>query len=171
MTTIKSRGETLKDIIKAGKRYPKNWKAVFGKDYKNFSNDYYLFHPKTGMYLLKEYQKNPYTLKGVGGKIAKRVDEHVENRMSKPSGDFGIIQGNFKKILNHLKKGVKPNKIMNEAIKGKKDLGIKIPVKGSVCHSRENYYDIKRELADKQKKIDSKFEKIAEEDGLYRTHG
>jgi len=78
MVKIKKRNEILNDVIRDGKKYPKDWKAVFGKDDKNLSRDYYIFNPNTGIYLLKEYEKNPYEIKGIGGKIARHVDEHIE---------------------------------------------------------------------------------------------
>jgi len=62
---IKSRNNLLNDIIKDAEKYPKDWKAVIGKDENRFSNDYYIFNPNTGIYLLKEYQKNPYEIKGM----------------------------------------------------------------------------------------------------------
>ena len=76
---VKTRIETLNDVIKDAKKHPTGWKAIFGKDNNRLSNDYYIFNQKSGIYLLKEYQKNPFELKGVGGKIARYVDEDVEN--------------------------------------------------------------------------------------------
>jgi len=57
---IKKRNEILNDVIRDGKRHPKNWRAVFGKDKTLLSDDYYLFNPEIGIYLLKEYKKNPF---------------------------------------------------------------------------------------------------------------
>jgi len=49
---VKSWNNILSDIIKDAKKYPKDWKAVFGKDRQLLSNDFYLFHPDVGLYLL-----------------------------------------------------------------------------------------------------------------------
>ena len=54
---IKTRNEILNDVIRDGKKHPKDWKAVFGKDNKSLSKDYYIFNPNIGIYLLKEYDK------------------------------------------------------------------------------------------------------------------
>ena len=113
---IKSRRETLNDVIKDAKKYPKGWKAIFGKDNNRLSKDYYIFNPKIGIYLLKEFQKNPYEVKGIGGKIARYVDEDIENEMSKYATDFGIIQGDIKKILRNINRGVPIQKIFNAKI-------------------------------------------------------
>lgn len=170
MEKIKPRNEILNDVIKDGKKYPKNWKAVFGKDNKLQSSDYYIFNPNIGIYLLKEYEKNPFEVKGVGGKIARHVDEDIEDMVSKHSSDFGIVQGDFRKILKNLEKGIEPQKIFDAAIKGKKDLGLTIPIKGQASSSKEVFDDINNNLSGKQKKINSTFEKIASDDGLYSSY-
>ena len=167
---IKSRNEILKDVIKEGKKHPKDWRAVFGKDEKRFSRDYYIFNPEIGIYLLKEYEKNPYKIKGLGGKIAHHVDEDIETKISKYSGDFGIIQGDFKKVFKNIERGIKPEKIFNAALRGKKDYGLTMPIKGHASSSKEIFNGIRNLLTKKQKTLDSKFEKIASDDGLYKSY-
>ncbi len=167
---IKSRNEILNDVIKEGKKHPRDWKAVFGKDNKSLSNDYYIFNPNIGIFLLKEYKKNPYEIKGIGGKIGRQVDEDIEVKISKYANDFGIIQGDYKKILKNLEKGIEPQKIFNAALKGKKDLGLRMPIKGEASSSKEVFDEIHNVFSTKQKKIDLKFEKIATDDGLYKSY-
>ncbi len=167
---IKSRNEILKDVIREGKKYPKDWRAVFGKDEKRFSRDYYIFNPNIGIYLLKEYEKNPYEIKGVGGKVARKIDDDIETKISKFSGDFGIIQGDFTKVLKNIEKGIKPEKIFNAAIKGKKDYGITMPIKGHATSSKELFNEMHDILNKKQKALDSKLEKLASDDGLYKSY-
>ena len=167
---IKSRNEILNDVIKEGKKYPKNWQAVFGKDNKRLSRDYYIFNPNIGIYLLKEYEKNPFEIKGLGGKIARHVDEEIEEKISEKPGDFGIIQGDFRKIVKNLKKGIKPEKIYDAAIKGKKDLGISMPVKGHASTSEDIFNDIHNILSREQRRLDKKLEKMASDDGLYSSY-
>jgi len=168
---LKKRNEILNDVIKDGKKHPKDWKAVFGKDKKNMSRDYYIFNPEIGIYLLKEYEKNPYEIKGLGSKITRHVDEHIEAEISKYSGDFGIIQGDFRKILKNLEKGIEPNKIFDAAIKGKKDLGIKMPIRGHASSSKDAFDYIHNNLSSKQKKLDNKLEEMITEDGLFNSYG
>lgn len=166
---IKTRTEILKDIIKQGKKHPKNWGVLFGKDQNLQSNDYYIFNPNVGIYLLKEYQKNPYETKGVGGKIARHVDEGIEAEISKKDGEFGIIQSDIQRILKNLETGIQLEKIFKAAMNGK-NLGIKMPVRGKASSSEKIFNDLKNELVSKQKKIDEKFEKIASEDDLYKSY-
>ena len=168
---IKSRNEILNDVVKEGKKYPKNWKAVFGKDKKRLSRDFYIFNPNTGIYLLKEYEKNPFEIKGLGGKIARNIDDDIESKISKNAGDFGIIQGDFRKIIKNLEKGIKPEKIYNAAFKGKKDLGISMPIKGHASTSKDVFNDIHNILSKEQRRLDKKLEKMASDDGLYGFYG
>lgn len=168
---IKSRNEILNDIIKDAEKYPKDWKAIFGKDKERLSRDYYIFNPSIGIYLLKEYQKNPFEVKGIGEKIARDVDEDIENEITKHAGDFGIIQGDIRRILKNLEKGVRLQKIFDAAIKGKgKNLGISMPVRGHASTSKDSFVNLHDILSTKQKKLDLKFEKMATEDGLYTSY-
>jgi len=167
---IKNRNEVLNDIIRDGKKHPTGWNAVFGRDFKRMSQDYYLFNPEIGIYLLKEYQKNPFLIKGIGGKIARHIDDDIENNIAKNMGNFGIVQGDIRKILRNLEKGMNPKKILDAAIKGKKDFGLSMPVRGIASESEEVFSDLHNNFSAKQKKIDLKFEEIATEDGLYKSY-
>ena len=169
---IKSRREVLDDVIRDAKKHPKGWKAVFGKDKERLSRDYYIFNPKTGIYLLKEYQKNPFDVRGTGGKIARNVDEDIEADISKYAGDFGIIQGDIKKISKNILKGIHPQDIFDSAIKGEnEDMGISMPMRGHASASKDSFTHLHSTLSTKQKRIDSKFEKMATDDGLYDSYG
>lgn len=165
----KPRNEILNDIIKDSKKYPNGWKAAFGKDNKLFSNDYYILNPNIGIYIIKEYQKNPFNVTGVGAKIARNINDEIEEKFKKNSGDFGIIQGNINKIVKNLNRGMHPQKIFEEGVKGN-DLGITIPLKGKASTSDKTFQYLQETLNLKQKKINEKFQKIASNDGLYRSY-
>lgn len=166
---IKSRNEILTDIIKDSKKHPKGWMATFGKDHNLLSNDCYIFNPNIGIYLIKEYHKNPYQVKGVGSKIARNIDEDIEKTIRKDSGDFGVVQGDIQKIIRNIDKGIHPQKIFEEGLKGN-DLGIKVPVKGKASTSQEAFNCLNTSFSTKQKKLDSKFEKIMNDDGVYDSY-
>jgi len=165
----KPRHEVLNDILKDSKKHPKGWKAAFGRDNRLSSVDYYILNPKVGIYLLKEYHKNPYEVKGVGGKIARNINDDIEESIIKKSGDFGIIQGNIKKIIKNIDKGIPPQKILEEGIKGK-DLGITMPLRGKASNSENTFKNLTQTYKSERKKINEKFEKIATEDGLYSSY-
>ena len=167
---IKLRNEILNDVIRDGKKHPKEWKAVFGQDKASLSRDCYIFNPNIGIYLLKEYEKNPFEIKGLGGLVARHLDEDVQAEISKFAGDFGILQGDYKKILKNLKKGFEPQEIFDAAISGKKDLGISLSVRGHASTSKDLFDNIRNNLLTKQKKLDEKFKKIASDEGLYNLY-
>ena len=168
---IKTRDETLKDIIRDAKKQPREWKAVFGRDKDLLSRDTYILNNKIGIYLLKEYQKNPFEVRGIGSKIVRHIDEEIENEVTKYADDFGIIQGDIRRILKNLEKGIQPEKILDAAMKGRgKKFGMSMPVRGQASSSEETFGNISNTLSTKQKKLDVKFEKIASEDGLYTSY-
>ena len=167
---IKSRNKVLSDVIRDGEKHPKGWKAVFGKDNERLYRDFYVFNPEIGIYVIKEYNKNPYEIKGIGGKIARNVDEEIDREISQHAGDFGIIQGDFQKVLKNLERGIHPQKIFDAAIKGKKDLGISMPIRGQASNSKEKFRDLHNTLSTRRKKIDSKLEKMASDDGIYASY-
>jgi hypothetical protein len=166
---IKSRNEILNDVLLKAKDHPNNWNAVFGKDNHSLSSDSYLYHPNVGLYLLKEYNKNPFVRKGVGGKIARHLDQDIEKNITNLSGEFGIIQGDIHKIALNLNRGVHPNKIIDGAIKGD-DLGLKIPVRGKASNSNQIFSTMKETITSSRKKVDEAFEKMAKKDGLYQAY-
>ena len=168
---IKTRNEILNDIIVDGKKHPIGWQAIFGRDNQRLTRDYYLMNPEIGIYYMKEYDKNPFIVKGIGSKIARKIDDEIENEIVKNKTNFGIIQGDFQKIIKNIQRGIKPDKIFNEAIKGKKDLGITIPVRGKASSSEEKFKNLNKVLSNNRKKINSKIEEIATEDGLYKPYG
>ena len=98
------------------------------------------------------------------------VDDDIETQISKFGGDFGIIQGDYRKIIKNIEKGIKPEKIFEAAIKGKKDLGFTMPIRGHASSSKETFENIHDFLSIKQKKLDTKFEKIASDEGLYKSY-
>ena len=166
---IKPRNDILRDIIRDGKKYPKGWNATFGYDTNLFSHDCYIFHPNIGIYLLKEYNKNPFEVKGMGSKLARRIDEDIEEQITRKSGDFGIIQGDIQRILRNIDKGISPQKILTSAMNGK-DLGITIPVQGHASTSKDTFQSIKSTFCSHQKKLETFFEKMVSEDGIYRSY-
>jgi hypothetical protein len=165
----KTRIEILNDIIKDSKKHPEGWKAAFGKDHKLSSTDYYILNPKVGVYLLKEYQKNPFQITGIGAKIARNINDDIEEKINKKSGDFGIIQGNIQKILRNIEKGIHPQKIFEEGVKGK-DLGITMPLRGKASTSENTFKYLRQTFESTQKELNKKFEKIASIDGLYNSY-
>jgi hypothetical protein len=168
-SSVKPREDVLTDILKDARKDPHGWKAVVGKDHHLLSNDYYLFHPNRGLYLLKEYEKNPVQTVGVGARIARHVDDDICHDISSFTNDFGIIHGDIRKIIRNMQQGIHPSKIFSAAIEGR-DLGLSIPLRGQASETRDSYRYMRSQFASKQKNIDKSLEKLANDDGLYQSH-
>ncbi|MFB6090977.1 MAG: hypothetical protein ABEJ97_07955 [Halobellus sp.] len=69
--------DILADVTDAGVD-PDGWRAVAGDRPDGLGEDLYLGHPDAGVYALKTYAKNPTELRGVGGRVARRIDEGLE---------------------------------------------------------------------------------------------
>jgi len=165
---IKLRNEILTDIIYQAKRHPKGWSATFGQDVDALSHDSYIFHPDIGIYLLKEYHKNPFEVKGVGSKLARHLDDDIEEQITVASGGFGIIQGDIQKIIANINRGIPPRHILSSALQGK-DLGIKIPVQGHTS-TQDTFRSLNTTFSTEQKKLRKHVKKMVSDDGIYTSY-
>lgn len=67
------------------------WRAVAGDRQKGIGEDLYLGHPAVGLFQLKTYAKNPYQVRGVGSKVARKIDEDIESYLPEQSdGRFAV---------------------------------------------------------------------------------
>jgi hypothetical protein len=166
---LKNRDELLNDVIKQGKKHPTGWMASFGKNTHHLSQDCYLLHPNIGLFYLKEFQKNPFQQIGVGGKIARKIDDDLTEELRKESQDFGIIQGDIKRIASNMKKGISPHDIIQGMFKGE-NKGMSMPVKGKATNSPDANPKFKDHGKQNQKKINTQFKKLAGDEGLYSSY-
>ncbi|MFP8891396.1 hypothetical protein ACLI4U_16755 [Natrialbaceae archaeon A-CW2] len=68
--------DVLEDVVERDVD-PKGWRAVAGDRSSGVGEDMYLAHPRAGVFVLKTYAKNPYDLRGVGGRVARKVDDEI----------------------------------------------------------------------------------------------
>jgi len=57
---------------------PDGWRAVAGSRREGLGEDLYVGHPSVGVYHLKTYSKNPRDLRGVGTRVARKVDDELD---------------------------------------------------------------------------------------------
>ena len=69
--------DILNDVIDSDAS-PDEWRAVAGNRSSGLGEDLYLGHPSVGLFLLKTYTKNPFDVKGVGTKIARKIDDDID---------------------------------------------------------------------------------------------
>ena len=72
---------------------PGDWRAVAGPRRQGIGEDLYLGHPSVGLYQLKTYAKNPFEVRGLGGQIARRLDDEIESILpAEEDGRFAVQQ-------------------------------------------------------------------------------
>lgn len=54
------------------------WTAIAGDRTDGLGEDLVLGHPRVGVYHLKTYAKNPFEVKGVGTRVARKIDDDLE---------------------------------------------------------------------------------------------
>jgi len=69
--------DILDDVTDEGAD-PDGWRAIAGQRQDSVGEDLYLGHPGVGVYHLKTYAKNPYDVRGVGAKVARRIDDDID---------------------------------------------------------------------------------------------
>ena len=85
--------DILSDVIEADAD-PDGWRGVAGRRRSGIGEDLYLGHPNAGVYHLKTYARNPYDLRGVGTRVARRVDGDIDpllpRRDTDDAGRFAV---------------------------------------------------------------------------------
>jgi hypothetical protein len=161
---MRTREEILREIISKGKEIPKGWKATSRYDTKVHATEYNILHPDVGIYQIKEWQKNPFQIKGVGAKIARRVDDSLINE---PLGRFGILQYNPRKILGEVTEDLPLKKILQDMASGGQKTGMEMMLTGEM-HPVDK--DITKTVQKKQNEINKALIKIQENEGLYDSY-
>ncbi|TKX81126.1 hypothetical protein [Halorubrum sp. SD626R] len=71
---------------------PDGWRAVAGSRREGLGEDLYFGHPNVGVYHLKTYAKNPRDLRGVGARVARKVDGELDPLLpdEKSEGRFAV---------------------------------------------------------------------------------
>ncbi|RJT03394.1 hypothetical protein [Halococcus sp. IIIV-5B] len=82
--------DILSDVTESGADAG-GWRAVAGNRASGIGEDMYLGHPSAGVYQLKTYAKNPFEVRGVGTRVARRIDDDLDSLFpKKDAGRFGV---------------------------------------------------------------------------------
>ncbi|SDM45479.1 hypothetical protein SAMN04487949_1719 [Halogranum gelatinilyticum] len=86
--------DILRDVTESSGD-PEDWRAVAGQRRGGVGEDLYLGHPSVGVFQLKTYAKNPYDVKGVGARVARKVDGDIDPLLPKRDDSTGrfAVQG------------------------------------------------------------------------------
>ena len=72
---------------------PDGWRGVGGDRANGIGEDLYIGHPGVGVFQLKTYAKNPYEVQGVGARIARSIDDELDQLFpgkGDAAGLFGV---------------------------------------------------------------------------------
>lgn len=86
--------DILRDVTESSGD-PEDWRAVAGQRRGGVGEDLYLGHPSVGVFQLKTYAKNPYDVKGVGTRVARKVDGDIDPLLPRRDDSTGrfAVQG------------------------------------------------------------------------------
>ncbi|MCD6236576.1 MAG: hypothetical protein J7K13_01295 [Thermoplasmata archaeon] len=111
------------------------------------------------------HQKNPLEVKGIGGKIARNIDDEINSILSESREEFGILQIDIQKVIKNLERGKTLHNIAGEINKF-----INMPVRGKASLSKGNFNYMKERFSVEGEKIESKFEKMMDEEKLFTSY-
>lgn len=84
--------DIVEDVVESDAN-PADWRAVGGDRAGGVGEDLYIGHPAVGLFHLKTYAKNPYEVKGVGTRVARKVDDDLDPLLpSETNGRFAVQQ-------------------------------------------------------------------------------
>jgi hypothetical protein len=70
--------QDLLDDVAERSTDPGGWRAVAGQRRDGVGEDLYLGHPTVGVYQFKTYAKNPHDVRGVGARVARKIDDGID---------------------------------------------------------------------------------------------
>ncbi len=87
--------QDILEEVADSKADPGDWQAIAGTRDRGIGEDLFLGHPGGGVFQLKTFAKNPFEVRGVGTRVARRIDDDLaplfpdEDR----DGRFGVNDG------------------------------------------------------------------------------
>ncbi len=83
--------DVLRDVVESNAD-PSGWRAVAGDRRGGIGEDMFLGHPAVGVFQLKTFAKNPFEVRGVGSRVARKIDDELEPLFPAvdDAGRFGV---------------------------------------------------------------------------------
>lgn len=172
--------DILDDVVQS-KADPAGWRAVAGDRAGGIGEDLYLGHPDAGVYHLKTYAKNPFEVRGVGARVARRVDEDIDPFLpTEDHGRFAVNTG-----VEDESEAEEKGKALEQVVKAHADAPthpadlfddvmdtLDSPAFGPMDYEfddrPENLDGLADTFEDAESLLDKEFEDIVEEDGTGR---
>ena len=175
--------DILEDVVE-GDADPGGWRAVGGTRSRGIGEDLYLGHPGTGLYQLKTYAKNPFEVRGVGTRLARRLDDEIGSYLpDEADGRFAVRQAPSDEevaktrakrvqetLRTHAEAPTTPDHLFDDLMDA-----LESPAFGPVeydTRSRPGGVDqLADTFEDAEDLLESEFEDLVEDDGVNRGFG
>ena len=157
--------------MREGKKYPGEWKSIVAPTRDFSGRDLLVFHPTEGpIFQVRAYEKNPLVMQGIGSRLSRSVDEDFLRLIDKHNhkGNMGILDLNYKLLEHTLKEGGKMDKILFDAILGKKDQGLDYLNLGGSYHRPEKPLPV---LNTEQKLLEKEYMRLVTRDQKNSMYG
>ncbi|MFB6353593.1 MAG: hypothetical protein ABEJ92_05860 [Halobacteriales archaeon] len=163
---------------------PADWRAVAGPRERGIGEDLYLAHPAVGLYQLKTYAKNPFEVRGLGGRVARSIDDEIEPLLpqaadgrfavQRPPADEDEAERTARRVEEtvkaHAEAPGEPDALFDDLMDA---LGS--PAYGPLEYDTYDRPDRLDEFAatfeDAESLLESEFEDLVEDDGVNRGFG
>ncbi|MHA1206617.1 MAG: hypothetical protein ACTSSO_03490 [Candidatus Hodarchaeales archaeon] len=168
---VKDLQQILKEIMREGKKYPGEWKSIMAPTRDFSGSDLLVFHPTEGpIFQVRAYEKNPFKIQGMGTRLSRSVDEDFLKLIDKhkQKGNMGILDLNYKLLEHALKEGGKMDKILFDAILGKKDQGLDVLNLGPSYQRPEKPLPL---LTEEQKRLEKEYMRLVNKDQKNSMYG
>jgi hypothetical protein len=164
---VKTREEILRELIAKAEEHPGGWKAATRRDEQSFGQEYLIFHPKAGIYEVKEYQVNPFEVSGVGAQLAPSVPAGLPRLLQEQTGVFGILEVSLPRLLEEL--GEAPeDSVTPLGLSG--DLGVRVPMTGPTHRAPSSLESLDSSLNARRRVVDAEFRKLLDRGGITRAY-
>ncbi len=163
---------------------PAGWRAVAGPRQRGIGEDLYLAHPAVGLYQLKTYAKNPFEVRGLGGKVARQLDDEIGTLLpDRDAGRFAVQraprdEGEAEATARRVEETVKAHAEAPDSADALfSDLmeAIESPAYGPMEYDSYDRPDRLDEFAstfeDAEDLLEAEFEDLVEDDGVNRGFG
>ncbi|TSD15816.1 hypothetical protein DP107_01140 [Haloglomus irregulare] len=87
----RDRQDIVEEVVESNAD-PAGWRAIAGDRRDGLGEDLFLGHPDAGVFQLKTYARTPFDVQGVGGEVARRIDDDLDPLFpdEDDGGRFGV---------------------------------------------------------------------------------
>ena len=175
--------DVLEDVVEGGAE-PGGWRAVGGSRQRGIGEDLYLGHPEVGLYQLKTYAKNPYQVRGVGTRLARRLDDEIGSflpsdsggrfavRKAPADGDEAETQARHvqETLRAHAEAPTSPDHLFSDLMEALESPAFG-PVEYELSERPSGLDSLSETFADAEDLLEAEFEDVVDDDGVNRGFG